>query len=126
MGPVVGADSGWLAMRAAWKSELALGFHSCPLYFLCVCPSCFWADVRGCPFRFQKVAGSDSRDDRKRGDSRSSGDADVIVLGLQILNADKHFSDGHHDDHLHAPSHLHLLPSMGWHVFRPFLQHKLV
>lgn len=126
MGPVVGADSGWLAMRAAWKSELALGFHSCPLYFLCVCPSLFWAHVRGCPFRFQKVAGSDSRDDRKRGDSRSSGDADVTVLGLQILNADKHFSDGPHDDHLHSPSHLHLLPSMGWHVFRSFLQHKLV
>lgn len=126
MGPVVGADSGWLAMRAAWKSELALGFHSCPLYFLCVCPSLFWAHVRGCPFRFQKVAGSDSRDDRKRGDSRSSGDADVTVLGLQILNADKHFSDGPHDDHLHSPSHLHLLPSMGWHVFRSFLQRKLV
>lgn len=82
MGAVVGSDSGWLVVRAARKSQLAVGFHSCPLYVLCVCPSCFWAYVRGCPLRFQKVTGSDSRDDGERRDDRSGGDPDVIVLRL--------------------------------------------
>ena len=122
VGVVGGADGGWVAVFMVGASEFVVGFDCGDVWVLVFCSSSVWAYVWGGSICFQKINGSDIRNDRKWRDGGSGGDTTPAVFRLhQILHPNRDFTDGCYDDRIHSYGYHHLLPSMGWHVLWPFL-----
>lgn len=106
--------------RAAREGGDAVGICGGYVLLLGVCSGGFRAYVWCCAFCFQKVTGSNIRDDREWWDCRSSGYPTIAVFRIQpILNTNQHFTHGPNDDCLYSHTGPHLFPQMGRYVLRP-------